>query len=122
MGKFVNSVEEFFSFCETNEVEFVDFRFTDLKGTWHHVTYRMSAVGASIFKNGLPFDGSSIPAWQPINKSDMLLKPDVDSAFLDPFTADATVIVICDVYDIYKNDLYEKCPRSIAKKTLQYLK
>ncbi|KIM04304.1 MAG: glutamine synthetase [Sulfurovum sp. AS07-7] len=121
MGKFVNSVEEFFSFCETNEVEFVDFRFTDLKGTWHHVTYRMSAVGASIFKNGLPFDGSSIPAWQPINKSDMLLKPDVDSAFLDPFTADATVIVICDVYDIYKNDLYEKCPRSIAKKTLQYL-
>ena len=70
----------------------------------------------------MPFDGSSIEAWQPINKSDMLLKPDVETAFLDPFTADPTVIVICDVYDIYKGQLYEKCPRSIAKKALEYLK
>jgi glutamine synthetase len=51
----------------------------------------------------------------------MLLKPDVESAFLDPFTADPTIIVFCDVYDIYKGNLYEKCPRSIAKKTLEYL-
>lgn len=121
MGKFVNSVDEFFGFCKENEVQFVDFRFTDLKGTWHHVTYRMSAVNAGQFENGLPFDGSSIDAWQPINRSDMLLKPDAPSAFMDPFTADPTVIVICDVYDIYKGDLYEKCPRSIAKKTLEHL-
>lgn len=121
MGKFVNSVDEFFSFCKENDVQFVDFRFTDMKGTWHHVTYRMSAVNAGQFENGLPFDGSSIDAWQPINRSDMLLKPDAPSAFMDPFTADPTVIVICDVYDIYKGDLYEKCPRSIAKKTLEHL-
>ncbi|MBD3793424.1 MAG: type I glutamate--ammonia ligase [Campylobacterales bacterium] len=121
MGKFVNSIDEFFKFCEDNEVEFVDFRFTDIKGAWHHISYRMSAVDAKMLENGLPFDGSSIEAWQPIHKSDMLLKPDVPTAFLDPFTADSTVIVICDVYDIYKNDLYEKCPRSIAKKTLKYL-
>ena len=69
----------------------------------------------------MPFDGSSIDAWQPINKSDMLLKPDVDSSFLDPFTADSTIVVFCDVYDIYKNEMYEKCPRSIAKKALQHL-
>jgi glutamine synthetase len=74
-----------------------------------------------MLENGLPFDGSSIDAWQPINKSDMLLKPDVETAFLDPFTADSTVIVICDVYDIYKNQMYEKCPRSIAKSALKYL-
>ena len=121
MGKFVNNVDEFFQFCKENEVEFVDFRFTDIKGAWHHISYRASAVDASMLENGLPFDGSSIEAWQPINKSDMLLKPDVPTAFLDPFTADPTIIVICDVYDIYKGDLYEKCPRSIAKKTLQYL-
>jgi len=71
--------------------------------------------------NGLPFDGSSIEAWQPINKSDMILKPDIETAFLDPFTADPTVIVFCDVFDIYKGELYEKCPRSIAKKALKYL-
>lgn len=121
MGKFVNNTEEFFTYCEENDVQFVDLRFTDIKGAWHHLTYRMSAVNTENLENGFPFDGSSIEAWQPINKSDMLLKPDVPTAFLDPFTADPTIIVFCDVYDIYKNELYEKCPRSIAKKALQHL-
>ena len=120
MGKFVNSMDEFFEYCNDNEVEFVDFRFTDIKGAWHHITYRMSAVSAEQLEGGLPFDGSSVDAWQPINKSDMLLKPEVETAFLDPFTADITIIVICDVYDIYKNELYAKCPRSIAKKALKH--
>ncbi|PIF04838.1 MAG: type I glutamate--ammonia ligase [Arcobacter sp.] len=121
MGKFVNSTEEFFSYCKENEVEFVDFRFTDIKGAWHHITYRMSAVTNNQLDFGMPFDGSSIDAWQPINKSDMILKPDVETAFLDPFTADSTIIVICSVYDIYNNEEYAKCPRSIAKKSLEYL-
>ncbi len=121
MGKFVNSVEEFFNFCKENEVEFVDFRFTDIKGAWHHLTYNIKAIDAETLENGIPFDGSSIEAWQPINKSDMILKPDVPTAFLDPFTADPTIIVFCDVFDIYKGDLYEKCPRSIAKKALKHL-
>ncbi|EAI5648161.1 type I glutamate--ammonia ligase [Campylobacter fetus] len=121
MGKFVNNVKKFFEFCKENEVKFVDFRFTDLKGTWHHVSYNIKAINEDSF-NGLPFDGSSIDAWQPIHKSDMMLKPDVETAFLDPFTADTTIIVICDVYDIYKGELYEKCPRSIAKKASQYLR
>ena len=121
MGKFVNSVEEFFKYCADNEVEFVDFRFTDMKGTWHHLTYTMEAISEDSFKNGIPFDGSSIDAWQPINKSDMLLKPEAETAFLDPFTADVTIVVFCDVFDIYKGQMYEKCPRSIAKKTLAHL-
>ncbi len=121
MGKFVNNREEFFKYCEENEVQFVDFRFTDLKGMWHHISYMMSAVTADQLEFGMPFDGSSVDAWQPINKSDMILKPDVETAFLDPFTADSTIIVICDVFDIYKGELYEKCPRSIAKKSLKHL-
>jgi len=121
MGKFVNNTEEFFKYCEENEVKFVDFRFTDMKGMWHHVTYMLSAVNEDNLTNGLPFDGSSVDAWQPINKSDMLLKPDVGTAFLDPFTADSTIIVICDVFDIYEGEMYEKCPRSIAKKALTHL-
>lgn len=121
MGKFVNNTEEFFDFCKENEVEFVDFRFSDMKGMWHHLTYMMDAVTAEQLESGMPFDGSSVDAWQPINKSDMILKPDVDTAFLDPFTADPTIIVICDVYDIYKSQMYEKCPRSIAKKALTHL-
>ncbi|WP_415397416.1 type I glutamate--ammonia ligase [Sulfurimonas sp. CS5] len=120
MGKFVNNTEEFFTFCEENDVQFVDFRFTDIKGAWHHISYRMSAVSTAQLENGLPFDGSSIEAWQPINKSDMLLKVDIGTAFLDPFTADPTIIVFCDVYDIYKNQAYERCPRSIAKAALKH--
>ena len=121
MGKFVNNIDEFYKFCEENDVKFVDLRFTDIKGAWHHLTYRLTALDKDMINNGLPFDGSSIEAWQPINKSDMLLKPDIETAFLDPFTADPTVIVFCDVFDIYKGELYEKCPRSIAKKALKYL-
>ena len=121
MGKFVNNTDEFYKFCEENDVQFVDLRFTDIKGTWHHLTYRMSAFTREMLENGLPFDGSSIDAWQPINRSDMILKPDVDSAFMDPFTADPTVIVICDVYDIYNKEMYAKCPRSIAKKALEHI-
>ncbi len=120
MGKFVNSTDEFFKYCEENDVQFVDLRFTDIKGAWHHLTYRMSAVNEENISNGFPFDGSSVDAWQPINKSDMLLKADPTTAFLDPFTADPTIIVFCDVFDIYKGELYEKCPRSIAKKALQH--
>ena len=122
MANFVNNIEEFFTFCEDNDVQFVDLRFTDIKGAWHHLTYRMSAVNSENLENGFPFDGSSIEAWQPINESDMILKPDVPTAFLDPFTADPTVILICDIFDIYKGELYEKCPRSIAKKALNMLK
>lgn len=121
MGKFVNNIDEFFKYCEEHDVQFVDLRFTDLKGTWHHVTYRMSAINAGNLTNGVPFDGSSIEAWQPINRSDMILKPDVETAFMDPFTADPTVILFCDVFDIYKGQMYEKCPRSIAKKALEHL-
>lgn len=121
MGKFVNSVGEFFKFCESNEVRFVDFRFTDMKGTWHHMTYNIKAVNEESFK-GIIFDASSFDGWQPIHKSDMMLLPDVETAFLDPFTADVTVIVICDVYDIYKGQMYEKCPRSIAKKAAEHLR
>jgi glutamine synthetase len=121
MGKFVNSVDEFFNYCETNEVKFVDFRFTDINGIWHHVTYNLSAVTKDTVVDGFPFDGSSVVAWQPINKSDMVMKPDIETAFLDPFTADVTIIVICDVYDIYNKEMYAKCPRSIAKKAIEYL-
>lgn len=117
----INAIKEFFKFCSDNEVEFVDFRFTDIKGTWHHISFYMSAIDEESF-NGLPVDASSIPAWQPIDKSDMLLIPDPVRYFLDPFSADTTVIVFCDIWDIYKNQPYEKCPRSIAKKAVQYLK
>jgi len=116
------TIKEFLQECKEKEIEFIDFRFTDIKGVWHHVTYDIEAIDENTLKEGLPFDGSSIPAWQPINESDMILKPDVEigTHFVDPFTADPTMVVFCDVYNT-DGTPYEKCPRSIAKKTVKYL-
>ncbi|WP_163532484.1 type I glutamate--ammonia ligase [Helicobacter suis] len=114
-------VVQFLQFCKEKEVEFVDFRFTDVKGTWNHLGYSMSGVDKDLLQKGIPFDASSIPAWQSIDRSDMILKPDLIRYFLDPFSADITVIVFCDVWDVYKEQDYEKCPRSIAKRALKHL-
>ncbi|MCR4941726.1 MAG: type I glutamate--ammonia ligase [Campylobacter sp.] len=122
MGKFVNSVDEFFSFCKENEVKFVDFRFTDMNGVWHSISYNIKFVERDHFISGIPMDASSLGGWQPIDKSDMMMKPDATSAFLDPFTADVTAVVFADIYDIYKGRTYEKCPRSIAKLAMAYVK
>ena len=115
------AVARFFEECKMHEVEFIDFRFTDIKGVWNHISFSASAVDEKTFE-GIPFDGSSAPAWQPVDKSDMILIPDPVRYFIDPFTADTTMVVFCDVWDIYKNQPYEKCPRSIVKRAMQYLK
>lgn len=117
----VSAISEFFKFCKDNEVEFVGFRFTDIKGTWRQISFAINAINEESFK-GIPCDASSVAAWQPIDKSDMLLIPDPVRYFLDPFSADTTVIVFCDIWDIYKNEPYEKCPRSIVKKAMEFVK
>lgn len=115
------AIKQFFDFCKENEVEFIDFRFTDIKGTWHHLSFSANVISPESF-SGIAFDGSSLPAWQPVNKSDMMLIPDPVRYFIDPFTADNTAVVFCDVWDIYKNQPYEKCPRSIVKRAMKHLK
>ncbi|BCD45207.1 type I glutamate--ammonia ligase [Helicobacter suis] len=114
-------VAQFLQFCKEKEVEFVDFRFTDVKGTWNHLGYSVGGVDKDLLQKGIPFDASSIPAWQSIDRSDMILKPDLIRYFLDPFSADITAVVFCDVWDVYKEQDYEKCPRSIAKRALKHL-
>ena len=115
----------FFDFLKHHQVEFVDFRFTDLRGTWHHITYPTSAVDDDLCTNGLLFDGSSIAGWCAINESDMLLKPDfgcdLDNVRLDPFSSYPTAIVICDVHHPQSGEPYAKDPRQIAKKCMKYL-
>jgi glutamine synthetase len=113
---------EFMNECKEKEIEFIDFRFTDIKGVSHHVSYDIDAIDEDTFKNGLPFDGSSIPAWKTINDSDMILMPDIEigTHFEDPFTADPTMVVFCDVLNTDYTP-YDKCPRGIAKNTLKYL-
>jgi glutamine synthetase len=95
-------VKKVFDIIKEKEIEFIDFRFTDFKGTWHHVSYNVKSIEEDSFK-GIPFDGSSIPYWQPINRSDMQLIPDAKTAFVDPFTADPTLIIICIIKEHMQN-------------------
>ncbi|HIE35133.1 MAG TPA: hypothetical protein EYP79_02915 [Campylobacterales bacterium] len=116
-----DAVKSFFTLLREQEIEFVDFRFTDLFGRWHHVAYNAKVVDEDMFKNGIPFDGSSIRMWKNISESDTLLMPDASTVFIDPFTADPTAVVICSVNDVDGTPYY-KDPRTIAKKAIEYLK
>ena len=118
---FFNNFTDLKSFLEKEEILFCDFRFTDPRGKLHHITYNAEAVSANIFTHGVMFDGSSIAGWKEINNSDMIMKPDPSTAFLDPFTMHPTLIFFCDIIDPTDHQLYERDPRSTAKKAEKYL-
>ncbi len=105
-----------------NNVKFVDFRFTDTRGKEQHVSVPSSVVDEDMFKDGKPFDGSSISGWKGIEASDMLLMPDAASAVMDPFTDEPTLILTCDVIEPNTMEGYERDPRSLAKRAEAYLK
>lgn len=105
-----------------NDIKFVDVQFGDLFGTLHHFTIPAVSIDEDALEDGFPFDGSSIRAWKSIDKSDMLLKPDLDSAYIDPFREHATLCLIGDVLEPRTGEFYDRCPRSIVKKALNYLK
>ena len=105
-----------------NEVKFVDLRFTDTRGKEQHVSIPARIVDEEWFENGHPFDGSSIAGWKGIQASDMLLKADPDSAYMDPFFDEATLVMTCDVIEPSDGKGYERDPRSIARRAEAYLK
>ncbi len=104
-----------------NNTKFVDFRFTDTIGKEQHVSVPVSQVNEDMFKDGKPFDGSSIAGWKGIEQSDMLLMPDPTTAIMDPFTDEPTLILTCDVIEPNTMEGYERDPRSIAKRAEAYL-
>ncbi|MES2886211.1 MAG: glutamine synthetase beta-grasp domain-containing protein, partial [Pseudomonadota bacterium] len=104
------------------EVKFVDFRFCDTKGKEQHVTVPSHTIDAELFQDGKMFDGSSIAGWKGINESDMILMPDADTAFIDPFFEDTTLVITCDVIEPATGQGYSRDPRSLAKRAEAYLK
>ncbi len=100
----------------------VDLRFTDWVGTWQHCSYPMTAFSEETFEEGLGFDGSSIRGWQAINESDMLMLPDPETAFMDPFYEHPTLVMIANIADPITREPYSRDPRWIAKKAELYLK
>lgn len=104
-----------------NDVKWVDLRFTDTKGKEHHVSIPSSYVDEEFFEVGQMFDGSSISGWKGINESDMILLPDDETSFLDPFTEDSTLILRCDIIEPSTMQGYERDPRSVAKRAEAFL-
>ena len=105
-----------------NDVKFVDFRFTDTRGKEQHVSVPAHVVDEELFTDGKMFDGSSIAGWKGINESDMILMPEPDTAVLDLFSDEATMIVRCDILEPSTMEGYERDPRSVAKRAEAYLK
>lgn len=105
-----------------DDIQFIDFRFTDTIGKEQHVTVPAHTIDEDVFEEGKMFDGSSISGWKGINESDMILMPDVDTAVMDPFFEDATLILRCDVVEPSTGEGYERDPRSVAKRAEAYLK
>ena len=104
-----------------NGVKFIDFRFTDTRGKEQHVSIPTHQVDADLFTDGKMFDGSSIAGWKGINESDMILMPDADTAVMDPFTDEPTLILTCDIVEPATGQGYERDPRSLAKRAEAYL-
>ena len=105
-----------------NEVLFIDLRFTDTKGKEQHVSVPTKAFEDDKFELGHAFDGSSIAGWKGIEASDMLLLPDPDTARMDPFREENTLILTCDVIEPSTGKGYDRDPRSLAKRAEAYLK
>ncbi len=114
--------QEVLAMAKENKAKVVDLRFMDFPGIWQHFTIPLSELDESTFEDGFGFDGSSIRGWQPINASDMLVVPDPETARMDPFYDEPTLVVIGNIVDPITHENYSRDPRNIAKKAEAYLK
>ena len=117
----VKTAADVLKMAKDNEAKFVDFRFTDTRGKEQHVSVPVSQFDMDKFDHGHAFDGSSIAGWKGIEASDMILKPDPVTAYIDPFYEETTIALTCDVIEPTDGKGYERDPRSIAHRAEAYL-
>jgi len=116
------SIDELLHYLKAEKVKYVDIRFVDILGVWHHITVPTHILDRDLLENGIGFDGSSIKLWQEIYESDMLLKPDPSTVKIDPFMEPKTAVLISEVYDPLTGEPYPLDPRYVAKKVYEYLR
>ena len=116
------SPSEVLKFAKDKGVKVLDLKFVDMPGTWQHFSLPIGALEDKSFEDGFGFDGSSIRGWKHINESDMLVIPDPDTAFVDPFTKETTLSLICNIFDPITKERYARDPRGIANKAEAYVK
>jgi len=116
------SAKDIVKLIKDEEIEWVDVRFTDPKGKWQHLSMCADVIDEDALEEGLMFDGSSIEGWKVINESDMILKPDLDATYIDPFSATPMLIIVCNIVEPSDGSLYGRDPRSTAKRAEDYVK
>src|SRR5262245_60435203 len=114
--------KEVLALVREREVKAIDLRFVDFPGTWQHFSVPATHREESTVEGGLGVDGSSIRGCQAINQSDMLVIPQADTAFIDPFFKDTTLVMICAIQDPLTRQDYSRDPRNVAKKAVNYMK
>ena len=112
----IKTAGDVMKFAKDNKIEIVDLKFCDVPGLWQHFSVSANEFGEDVFEDGIGFDGSSIRGFQTIDESDMLLIPDPESAFLDPFADVPTVSLTCNVRDPVTGQSYTRDPRFVAQK------
>jgi glutamine synthetase len=117
-----NDANTILDMIKEQEIEWVDLRFTDPKGKWQHLSMVAGLIDEDQLTDGFMFDGSSIEGWKAINESDMILRPDLDAVYVDPFSATPMLILFCDIVDPASGELYARDPRSTAKRAEAYVK
>src|SRR5574339_251067 len=118
----MTTAKDVIQMIKEKDLQFIDLRFTDPRGKWQHLTQVPKTMDEAAFTDGIMFDGSSIAGWKAINESDMTLMPDPATAVIDPFTAQPTLTIICDVIEPSTGQGYTRDPRSTAKRAEAYAK
>ena len=116
------TAKDILDLIKEKDVKYVDVRFTDIRGKMQHVTFDIDLVDEEFLTDGTMFDGSSIAGWKAINESDMKLRPDLETAIIDPFYQQTTLCLMCDIVNPDTGTPYNRDPRSIAKAALNYVK
>ncbi|MEH2059621.1 MAG: type I glutamate--ammonia ligase [Nostoc sp.] len=106
---------------QDEKIQLIDLKFIDTVGTWQHLTLFQDQIDETAFTDGVPFDGSSIRGWKAINESDMTMVLDPNTAWIDPFMEVPTLSIICSIKEPRTGEWYNRCPRVIAQKAVDYL-
>ena len=113
--------QEVLNMIQDENIELIDLKFIDLFGIWQHCTFHRSLIDEAAFDEGVAFDGSSIRGWKAINASDMAMVPDPKTAWIDPFMEIPTLSMICSIKEPRTGEWYDRDPRSLAQKAVDYL-
>lgn len=116
------TAQEVLKMIQDQNIELIDLKFVDLFGIWQHCTFHNSLIDEDAFVDGVAFDGSSIRGWKAINASDMAMVPDPKTAWIDPFMEVPTLSMICSIKEPRTGEWYDRDPRSLAQKAVDYLK